>query len=815
VNHIAPASGWATNIFGVFLFIRLYGAIFHHFAYFNGFCTASGRYSLTFKAAADETWSLAPYIDAKAKVPHPYGYMFRRTSTKLEEVGLHNSQEFPSVLRHLADSCPRITHLTLDAKLILKFTMLGPLFARLIGRVTHLTVVADLRLEADLRFARVDELFERVKHIFKAVQGVPKLTHLFFDESTVTESNQVHENTAAKIVSLLPGLIECELPIVIRPNAAKKIFGNCKSLRCLQIAGVWDDFESACEYVSALSETNVGLNLRISPHGNFIENLLEPVERPKGVEFFRRLHDAGLRTALEPEDVLQVIHYLTLSECSDEAEDVIRLLVVRSSKLLPPVADVASLMRFLPRSMSVWQEIVQTGHLSLFRLCLEVFGVPQISQFKLLSWRINRSEFDVAYLDAIRGFDAASPLNVTSVDPESQLSLFSFVRTQESLEWLLGSMSQEDAYRLMHQSPHDLDSHKKAIARILMSFDNMVLLKHFKSHDILSLANDSDSLLEAARLCFIGNRLDAFNRVVLATHPDISSSAVADILLMSIPAPQMFSYWISFMETKRMQPDFSTSFQKLIQALEPAPRSIPNLLIALLKCDSAIVKSFVGMTSDSLKNSPLPHLAKFLHLHWPTSLGQAATDTDNMMREVFNRVFKPIVRQLADSGVPSSHLVLDLTVPCPETIARPKYSLLLRFCLELDFKSQPNAAVRESAAMLLAESMLELLQAFTIGSGDWYEAIFMKCVDYLTAPALNCCFNGHQSIMDTIFFQPWLRPGSAVEFVDDLVRRGGRLQHHFSDRTNPENIGHYEEVMLELYYDVLLRCQKEDKTKTN
>jgi hypothetical protein len=727
---------------------------------------------------------------------------------------LHYSQEFPTVLRHLADHCPRITHLTLDSSLLLKFSMLAPLFARLLGRVTHLSFVADRTLETtDERLVgqhAVAEFFQIVKQIFEAVDGTPRLTHLIFDDLTC--DGHVGHEVMSRIMRRLPVLMECVLPIFLSAEEAKEMFGNRPSLRRLRIFGQHDSVESVSAYITALSSTDLGINFGISPGFTIMETLLETPLRPKGAAFFRNLFDSGLRKALEPADVVNVIQYL-IRESEEEAEGVIRLLVARSSRLLPGVAEVASCLHSLPNHETFWPDAVRTGHFALFRLCLDVFGAPQVSQFKLLAYAVSRTVFDVAFVDAIRGCDPATPLDVMAADPDNH-NLFHCVRTEEALEWLLHAMSEEDAYRLMHHLPKEANkAYKKPIASLLARFDT-VLVKHFKSHDILSLTNDSDSLFHAATLIQHSNTANAFKRIVKATWPHVSSSIAADILLLTMPTPSMFHYWISFMDSNGLVPDFSNPSpnESLADALKYASSSFETgpMLTVLLKYDFAIVKSFVGMTSESLKSSALPHLAKFLHIHWPAATGREIyTETDEKMQKVFETVFTPIVRQLADSGVPSSHLVLDLSLPFPVVIVNPNYSLLLRLCLELDFKSQPNAALHESAALLLAEALSSGLSMHVLRADQWIEAIFIPCVPCLTASALNCCWNGGQSVMDILLSQNQLPSSlSAVEFIDDLVLRGGRL-HIVDKRTTSSSAAIYDEAMLELYRDAMFRLLKE------
>jgi hypothetical protein len=219
-----------------------------------------------------------------------------------------------------------------------------------------------------------------------------------------------------------------------------------------------------------------------------------------------------------------------------------------------------------------------------------------------------------------------------------------------------------------------------------------------------------------------------------------------------------------------------------------------------------IVKSFNGATLDSLKNGALGNLALFLHTFWASSLGLGVSngETEIAMEKLFHNLFVPIVRQLAADGVGTAHLVVLPGLPPRATYKGEKLSVLLNLCLDLDFKLQSNADIREANAVLLAGALMDSWRRPSKKLADkWNNTVFLPWVDFLTAKALNHSRNIMYSLTDAIFIRDSGLGATTPEFVGQIVQKGGRINLAATDRTKEAAYGIYDEIMVELYFDAL------------
>jgi hypothetical protein len=506
------------------------------------------------KSAPEETWANAPVIDAGKKIPHPYGTIFRYTSSKLEEVSLRYMQEFPTVLRHLADHCPRVTRLQLHPDLIVNFKMLVPLFSRIVGRITHLTISSLPFDSSQKEPANLGSLLKAIRAIFDSVEGPLKITHLIFYRD-IFGKIAVDQATLQYLLQSLPALKHCEVPAPFNPNHVKTIFGASEQLNYLEIyhQGNIMPFTRFCDYLSALSATNVGFNLSLSSDSMVPDDMLNNEQRPKGAQFFDALMQTGARGSIGPQTVIDMLLHLCQENCIEEAEEMVRLIMAKTCPILPPASSLAPYHR---QANSLWQEIIETGTFSLLKLCLEAFSFPEISKFRLRAWALQKPEFDAAYMDAIS--QAPGPATLQLDMAHEVNSLFAFVGSPEALQWLLSQMSEEEAFLQLHTSPKGIT--EAAPIFNALRFES-VLVSHFKQSNILSFANDEPGFVYAVRHCAQHQKTDLFKRIATATGPTMSPLASADVLLLLVDSKDMLSFWISFLNENSIVPDFTVASQ--------------------------------------------------------------------------------------------------------------------------------------------------------------------------------------------------------------------------------------------------------------
>jgi hypothetical protein len=619
------------------------------------------------------------------------------------------------VLRHLVDHCPHVKRVRIDLSLIVDFDILMVRISTLIARATHLTV--------DYSAPELFEtLIERLIQIAQQAGGSLNLTHFTvpWDDFLVRPEGLDGSDdllvSIAEFVSRLPLLSHCSTPLRLSPEQAGVIFGSVRSLRFLQLGAMHSttSLPQIRRFDSALSGTEVGLNIACHFGLNLAQALASTPEEAEIEEIFDQVAKAGLQR-VEPRHFVDMLMQRLQEGDLAGPDDLFGTLRLKTPiRLLPTLKTVAA---SLPRGVYLEALLRIDSEDVVFRGHVAMIGFPSESRFEFARVVLKR-KFDAAFLDDILvGFTPDLHLRTTYIDAPTQQSLFCHVGSLEALMWLLQSMTEEEAYHLLHLKSVS-DPSRAPICDLLPLYED-ALAGHFKSVDIFSFPEDV-AFFDFAVLSLAEKRYSVFERAAKSMGPRLPPHLAGDLLRLFVKDSHLLNFWITFIHRLEIEPDFfPTNGKRGYYGLGLTPSVIAierrhtthvvNALKILQTFPSAIIKSFIGQTADSLPNSLLPEIASILNIFWPTATQEDVEDRDHELQHVFAHIFTPIVRVLAEAGICSSHVVVGAVdggiAAFPSSLAS-KTSMLLDLCLQSDFAIHLNAEIRHKNSIRLAEGLM-------------------------------------------------------------------------------------------------------------
>jgi hypothetical protein len=668
------------------------------------------------------------------------------------------------------------------------FKPLFPKVARLMSRVTHLTVDESM-------FGGWEPpsgYFTESAEWSRSLANIKSLIFTSWPEISTKDRRNIKQFIAA-----LPSVSFIEAPSFVKVEEIGDMFGECHSLEGLLVYGLpIYRFEDAADCIAALHKTKVGLDITIIRR-SFTQLVIDQCEEPRGSELLQKLASC-LTVPIKPSTVAELIN--RRMEEWTEFEAIFQLLLAKSNPLLPSMESVAPYLQ-----TSFFWHCAVSAPIHIFQNAVARVGHPLVPKWDLAESAIRRSEFEPAHLQFVAEMDRPGDIfDWTFTQPQSKHSLFSFVENEGGLRWLLRSMSEESAIRVLHESVSEKGL--APICHLLRDYPD-VILGHFTTVHVLdTFLRYERNLTDMVRMwIFVPDFASIKSVLSRCAASKVSPHLVADLLGFLACVDELFQFWSILIQEHVLLVDFSSSHSiRIGEALADAlstpnsdPQSTQNILFIISKYHASILGAFIGKSAIFLDDDTyFPALIRFVNEHptTPAAPGETKSHVEVLADEIFHNILLPVFRALADVGGSASSLVVnDLR------------GQLLPVCLDLDFKSQKSVDIRGSNSALLGQRLQAFLANISVDAvdPDWNSQIFLPCIEFLTAATLNRIEDKtRMNLMDLIFLD---RARSTLglqteEFVADLVRRGGRISRRTPDRTR-DSI--YDTMMIELYYDAL------------
>jgi hypothetical protein len=644
------------------------------------------------KGAAAQTWPHVSeiHVDDARTLLSPYDTIFQHTNSSLRAVSLSSAHDYPMILRHLRDRCPRLRSLSLSTTLLTTFPSMARRVADLLPRLLR-CVLAD---DASPQFIP-DEVYS----IFDMCTSPLNIMELFLLQPTFHELDRFE-----KLFHKLPHLrrLTATVPAYMLHRVPQLAY--LEYLDAIEFSHPFKDEAAALGFLRPLAGSNVANltfsieSLRFSLVGFLIFSSWE-----------HRALDILVSARITSKISLRDVRSLLFMFCSDSErfDCFVRLIDSNSHPLLPTREEVSTVV------VDIFRDSASRLSESSIELLVTTFGsfrpAPSSIAFLLVDLPRRMLVFEL-------GLVTADELAHPKCEKDN---LFFFANSPEVLEWLLTSMSKDDALRLLRQRPTDVFRNRCPLMRLFLDPKLFgIVQEKLEGLPIFSFPDPAEFLLAFRSL----PSLDSLKLIVDSTGFQNISGETRGRLLWQICASECvaegaFDYWLDVLESPMFVDDPHFYVSNFVDALRTAPSSLSQarrLHIVFRRYEIALIGQASHIPFGDVKLTKIVSALADWIIPKPASIQFAAGKTDPMLSFsnsdldfVIERIFTPICRISSDRNeLPSSEMAaLIRDVPGRGEVA-PVLTQLFDICIALDLRDGDGVDRSESRLGLINFLML-------------------------------------------------------------------------------------------------------------
>eukprot|EP01122_Echinamoeba_exundans_P006429 TRINITY_DN1805_c0_g2_i1.p1 TRINITY_DN1805_c0_g2~~TRINITY_DN1805_c0_g2_i1.p1 ORF type:complete len:634 (-),score=64.58 TRINITY_DN1805_c0_g2_i1:31-1932(-) len=555
------------------------------------------RISLCCKPAIREIWFLAPLLQIEGITPRQFKNSIQFTSLNLRQVSLTTLREFPLIIRHLADNCPRMHSFTMISTALETFTSCLPDLARLVDRLTKLRIVPPKnRLIEKLQLSQ--KLLDNFNTLFQSLKQPETLTSMELSFAPPgSDSIQILASALGRLVNLR------SVAIALNPATTNSglIFSECRNLRKVELGAfrrgvlirTMETFVKTL--LKALSQSQVKGNITATNGTQFLyDACLQACGVPLST-LFGWLNECEFVGPLPGNSISKLLCYHTSKPDPSALLYLIDLVSSEDAgrpKWFPPMRDV------VPKLREFWASLFLYKPTQMIRTIVSSLGKPQVPDRDLVWAAVTSCQLDtMKYLEELGIFTRE---NLLGFKPKS---IFSQVKSVEVLRHLFQFLSKEDARPLLLER-------RNANMSVLFdcSFDATALLDACLEWDpsLFCMTNERDIVSFALYLSKYPT-IDRLKRFIEATGlPNISGVARAASLLacaVSRGLETVSKFWIELIQS-------DPTVEPLFLAPAQTDRGQSELSVALRIASQEIDGTFLGSVLVKFKDTLIRQIAQ-------------------------------------------------------------------------------------------------------------------------------------------------------------------------------------------------------------
>jgi hypothetical protein len=747
------------------------------------------------KASLFEIWSLAPAIDITDCTLEPYDSIIQFTGTRLRDVSLCTTRDFPSIVKHLDANCPHLETVSFSVSVLRSFNLFHPHVARLLSRVSHLTI-----------FERSDpppnENFDDWHTLQQLLSDAAKIkrisiSHIFFDFTPMGPGREIG---LQRVIDLLKPSLRSVRVSMTGLKLMLDAVQHCELLEEFLSAPVVRDKQFkrlGKRLIDTLSSTKVGANITfIDSHKSsgveweLLPAMLVEIGCKCVIEILETSH---LKRAIHPRHCVQIMAQYCVDKPA-EIEPFVTSLANGAYKSLPPLADVIPYLY----QEGFWMTAASYVPVATIRALVEQLGPPVADEFDASCGLVARSDFSEETIQSLKSCGLIGDPHFLRLSDQQNCNIFHFVKTCASLEWIVSHMNDQDITQLIHQPSSNYCGTPMSywIAQECPQYVH-ALISRLGEKAVLSLTNAAGQR-SAIINCALSGNTGLLERIVAATGlSNFTSETLGGILwdlaFNNYCDNRFFVYWVDLLEKNpSVEPDLwaddGTHLERVF--LETRQR-LKNSELDLILTKFAVQ---IARQASEVSSRPVPlliHLAEYLFFCGSKARNSIALD----LEMIIEKIFTPVARASAHVGESAVALLAVATSEFfkKKNINQAVFDTLLQICLNIDFAPDATEDQLDARRLKIAQFLHHLSLKDTSSCTTFVE----RLVDLLTAKELNAT-----NLMEVL-----LSKGNAPllpnmpEFVVRLVECGARLG--AKERTVNELNSSLDLQALEIYYEAI------------
>jgi hypothetical protein len=396
------------------------------------------------KGAAQQTWSQATQIHLPDDtiIPFAYDNIFKHTGSALRALSLSCRLDFASILRHLTDHCPELRDLSLSTKILRKFSSIKQRVAALLPRLTRFGVGGSI----------VRVFPKQVFEIFDCVPSQLNITEL---ELLCCDVEDDHVDQFLDLINKMPCLQRLEARVPFSIVHGIQTLSKLENLSLIKRSNLFEDEAAVVEFLRPFASSKLGGNLNFLV-GGLTYSLVAFLKQSKllGIGILRVFESAGFTSKISIQTTAEVLRHV--ADEPNAFDTFFKVLCSNRHPLLPLTAELQ------PIAAEMLNSVVSHLPESSLKLLIETFGPMKTNPYSA-STRLMTYPDRGAHIFEL-GLLSMDDLIHPKRDADN---LFSFVTTEEQLEWLLSIMSKNDALRLLRRRAEESEDSSCPVIRLL------------------------------------------------------------------------------------------------------------------------------------------------------------------------------------------------------------------------------------------------------------------------------------------------------------------------------------------------------------